>query len=93
VEAVQESLKLNDSNVADSMSIMQQYGNMSSPTILFILNSIFNKIKLTEQTENKKIFSCAFGPGLNIEMVSLSSVDTSHLKNLNPIIQNHAVEV
>lgn len=93
VEAVQESLKLNDSNVADSMSIMQQYGNMSSPTILFILNSIFNKIKYAEQTENKKIFSCAFGPGLNIEMVSLSSVDTSHIKNLNPIIQNHAVEV
>jgi predicted naringenin-chalcone synthase len=93
VEAVQESLKLNDSNVADSMSIMKQYGNMSSPTILFILNSIFNKIKHAEQTENKKIFSCAFGPGLNIEMVSLSSVDTSHIKNLNPIIQNHAVEV
>lgn len=93
VEAVQESLNLNENNVADSMSIMQQYGNMSSPTILFILNSIFNKIKNAEQTESKKIFSCAFGPGLNIEMVSLSSVDTSHLKKLNPIIQNHAVEV
>lgn len=93
VEAVQESLNLNESNVADSMSIMQQYGNMSSPTILFILNSIFNKIKHTEQAENKKIFSCAFGPGLNIEMVSLSSVDTSHLKKINPIIQNHAIEV
>ncbi len=93
VEGVQESLNLNESNVADSMSIMQQYGNMSSPTILFILNSIFNKIKNAEQTESKKIFSCAFGPGLNIEMVSLSSVDTSHLKKINPIIQNHAVEV
>lgn len=93
VEGVQESLNLNESNVADSMSIMQQYGNMSSPTILFILNSIFNKIKNAEQTESKKIFSYAFGPGLNIEMVSLSSVDTSHLKKRNPIIQNHAVEV
>ena len=93
VEAVQESLHLNENNVADSMSIMQQYGNMSSPTILFILNSIFNKIKKAEQTESKKIFSCAFGPGLNIEMVSLSSIDTSHFKKLNPIIKNHAVEV
>lgn len=93
VEAVQESLNLTENNVADSMSIMQQYGNMSSPTILFILNSIFNKIKKTEQTESKKIFSCAFGPGLNIEMVSLSSVDTSRLKIFNPIIQNNAVEV
>jgi predicted naringenin-chalcone synthase len=93
VEAVQESLHLNEENVADSMSIMQQYGNMSSPTILFILNSIFNKIKNAEHTESKKIFSCAFGPGLNIEMVSLSSVNTSHQKKLIPIIQNHAVEI
>lgn len=93
VEAVQESLHLTEDNVADSMSIMQQYGNMSSPTILFILNSIFNKIKNAEQTESKKIFSCAFGPGLNIEMVSFSSVHTSHSKKLHPIIQNHAVEI
>lgn len=93
VEGVQESLNLNESNVADSMSIMQQYGNMSSPTILFILNSIFNKIKNAELTESKKIFSCAFGPGLNIEMVSLSSVNTNHLKKVNPNIQNHVVEV
>jgi len=93
VEAVQESLSLTENNVADSISVMEQYGNMSSPTILSILNSIFNKIKKAEQTESKKIFSCAFGPGLNIEMVSLSSVDTSRLKILNPIIQNHAVEV
>ncbi len=93
VEGVQEGLNLNESNVADSMSIMKQYGNMSSATILFILNSIFNKIKNAEQTESKKIFSCAFGPGLNIEMISLSSVYTSHLKKLNPVIQNHAVEV
>lgn len=93
VEAVQESLDLTENNVADSMSVLRQYGNMSSPTILFILNSIFNKIKETEQTESKRIFSCAFGPGLNIEMIRLSSVYTSHLKKLNPIIQNHAVEV
>jgi predicted naringenin-chalcone synthase len=93
VEAVKESLNLNEKNVADSLSVMQQYGNMSSPTILFILNSIFNKIQKAESTESKKIFSCAFGPGLNIEMVSLSSVNTSSLKIFNPTIQNHAVEV
>lgn len=93
VEAVKESLHLNDNNVADSMHVMQQYGNMSSPTILFILKSIFNKINKEEQSENKKIFSCAFGPGLNIEMISLSSVNNNKLNVANPIIQNHAVEV
>ncbi|OYU84679.1 MAG: hypothetical protein CFE24_05095 [Flavobacterium sp. BFFFF2] len=93
VEAVQQSLHLQDDQVAESMQIMQQYGNMSSPTILFILSSIFNKIKNADEMESKKIFSCAFGPGLNMEMVSLSSVNTSHLNLSNPIHQNHAVEV
>jgi len=92
VEAVQESLNLTDNNVADSMSIMQQYGNMSSPTILFILDSIFNKIKANEQ-ESKSIFSCAFGPGLNIEMLRLSSVDTNPKHKPNHSNRNYAVEV
>ena len=93
VEGVQESLHLTDSNVADSITILEQYGNMSSPTILFILNSIFNKIKDAEHAESKKIFSCAFGPGLNIEMISFSSLHTSQVKKPNSIIQNHAIEV
>ena len=92
VEAVQESLHLNKEQVEDSMSILQQYGNMSSATILFILNNIFNKIKKTAPTENQNIFSCAFGPGLNIEMVRLSSLDTSKPNKINPTVQNHVLE-
>eukprot|EP01136_Pigoraptor_vietnamica_P024484 Opistho-1_new@77598 len=45
VEAVKESLQLNDSNVADSMHVLKHYGNMSSPTILFILHRILDKIR------------------------------------------------
>ncbi|HTA83590.1 MAG TPA: type III polyketide synthase [Bacteroidia bacterium] len=92
VEAVQEGLNLTDSNVADSMSILQQYGNMSSPTILFILDSIFNKIKANEQ-QSKNIFSCAFGPGLNIEMLRLSSVNTNTQQTTNHSNRNYVVEV
>lgn len=92
VEAVQESLQLNKDQVEDSMSILQQYGNMSSATILFILNNIFNKIKKSAPAQNQNIFSCAFGPGLNIEMVSLSSLDTSKPNKINPTVQNHVLE-
>jgi predicted naringenin-chalcone synthase len=91
VEAVQEGLHLTDNNVADSMSILQQYGNMSSPTILFVLDSIFNKIKANEQ-QSKNIFSCAFGPGLNIEMLHLSSVDNNVQHKPNHSSQHHVVE-
>ncbi len=74
VEAVQQSLKLSDENVVDSMIVLKQYGNMSSPTILFILARMLDSIKANTEMDNKKIFACAFGPGLNVELLSLSSV-------------------
>jgi predicted naringenin-chalcone synthase len=76
VEAVKESLNLSENNVADSMSILEEYGNMSSPTILFILNRILSKVRTHKQPEDKKIFACAFGPGLSIEMIRFTSADT-----------------
>ena len=93
VEAVKESLHLNESSVDDSMSVLQQYGNMSSPTILFILKRILNKIKNAEHIENKKIFTCAFGPGLSIEMISLSSVDTALVNKLKYTRENYAIRI
>lgn len=93
VQAVKESLNLSESNVEDSIHILQQYGNMSSPTILFILHRIFNKIKKTEDTENKKIFTCAFGPGLSIEMISLSSTDTTFKSKINYATENYAFQI
>jgi alpha-pyrone synthase len=82
VEAVQLGLGLNDQNVSESMAIMEQFGNMSSPTILFVLNSIFEKIKASHPEEEKTIFSCAFGPGLNIEMVGFTA-HPARKKNTN----------
>lgn len=93
VQAVKESLNLNDGNVEDSKNVLQEYGNMSSPTILFILNRIFKKIKKAKHFESKKIFSCAFGPGLSIEMISLSSVNTTPEIKLKKIKENYAVQI
>jgi len=93
VQAVKESLQLNESSVDDSISVLQQYGNMSSPTILFILKRILNKIKNAEHIEDKKIFTCAFGPGLSIEMISLSSVDTTNINKSKYSIENYAIRI
>jgi predicted naringenin-chalcone synthase len=81
VEAVKDSLHLSDSNVEDSIEVLQQYGNMSSPTILFIIEKILNKIKNSKGKKDKQLFACAFGPGLSIEMMQFSSVDNS----INPV--------
>lgn len=77
VEAVKDSLHLSDSNVEDSIEVLQQYGNMSSPTILFIIEKILHKIKNSKSKKDKQLFACAFGPGLSIEMIQFSSVDNT----------------
>ena len=92
VEAVKDSLSLTENDIEDSLSVLKNYGNMSSPTILFVLKKILNKIKFENYQENKKIFSCAFGPGLSIEMISFSSVNITHHKKLNIIKKNHVIE-
>ncbi len=93
IEAVQQGLNLSENNIIDSMEILNQYGNMSSPTILFILKNIFDKIKNLEYTENQKIFSCAFGPGLNVELIGLSSVDARNRYTPNDLLRRYAVEL
>lgn len=93
VEAVKVSLQLNDSNVEDSMHVLKHYGNMSSPTILFILHRILHKIRSEEQSNSKSIFACAFGPGLTVEMIQLSSVNAMFLNSLKHTVPNYAIPV
>lgn len=92
LQAVKDSLGLVDEDVEDSFSILQHYGNMSSPTILFVLKRIVDKIKSTNQLEHKRIFSCAFGPGLSVEMVGFSTIPASQSGKYN-IHKNHAIEI
>lgn len=91
VQAVKESLNLSQDEVEDSLNVLKDYGNMSSPTILFVLENIFNKIKRADHAKGKKIFCCAFGPGLSIEMISFSSVSTSLPDKLKQI-ESDAIE-
>lgn len=75
VDAVKESLGLSEDQVEDSTQVLKDYGNMSSPTILFILHRILSKIRNSEEPHNQNIFACAFGPGLTVEMIQFTSVE------------------
>lgn len=55
-----------------SYDILGNYGNMSSPTVLFVLQQILRAS--TNTTKGSKIFSAAFGPGLSIETMQLEYV-------------------
>jgi hypothetical protein len=59
--SLEKALNLTKEQTQISWDIMQQYGNMSSSTILFILNLMRNNLK------NEKTCCLVFGPGLVIE--------------------------
>jgi len=63
LDTIKKQLKLNDTDLKYSYKILDEYGNMSSPTILFVLNEIMQ----AEHKPNETIFSIGFGPGLSIE--------------------------
>lgn len=70
LQAVHNSLQFSNGQLQNSYDVLSEYGNMSSPTILFVLKKI--QQKLTRE-QNNKIFGAAFGPGLTIETFILST--------------------
>lgn len=57
VEAVRGSLGLDGSATVASLDVLKRFGNMSSPTVLFVLERVL------EETEGR-VVALAFGPGL-----------------------------
>lgn len=62
VEAIQEALGLKEHEVASALKVLKQYGNMSSPTVFFVLRE-----ELRNHKKNELLVSLGFGPGLTIE--------------------------
>lgn len=65
VRAVRDSLALSDEQIAPSLDILRHHGNMSSPTILFILDA------LARAHTPRPWVAVAFGPGLAGEAMLL----------------------
>jgi predicted naringenin-chalcone synthase len=65
LEAIAHGLEIDKSDLQHSYSIMEAYGNMSSPTLLFVLKAIGEG--LNSRTPSQHIFAAAFGPGLTME--------------------------
>ena len=70
LEAVHNSLQFTNGQLQDCYDVLSDYGNMSSPTVLFVLKRI--QQALNGQQRNN-IFGAAFGPGLTIETFILSA--------------------
>jgi len=70
LEAVHNSLGFTNGQLQPCYDILKDYGNMSSPTVLFVLEKIMKDLN---KQEPYKIFGAAFGPGLTMETLILSS--------------------
>ncbi|MDB4901332.1 MAG: putative naringenin-chalcone synthase [Mucilaginibacter sp.] len=72
LEVIQKELELQNTDLESSYKVLKNYGNMSSPTILFVLKDIWDN----KASPNKKelTYGVAFGPGLTMESVILENV-------------------
>jgi predicted naringenin-chalcone synthase len=64
LESVHKSLNFNNGHLQTSYEVLKHNGNMSSPTILFVLERIMKNL---DYSRRENIFGAAFGPGLTIE--------------------------
>jgi predicted naringenin-chalcone synthase len=64
LEAVHKSMQFTNGDLDNSYEILKEYGNMSSPTILFVLQRIMDQL---DYRQSNMIFGAAFGPGLTAE--------------------------
>lgn len=70
LEACERALNISSSENKFSYEVLKNYGNMSSATIIFVLKRLWETLTLSDH--NKKIFGCAFGPGLTLESMMLT---------------------
>lgn len=72
LSAVQKCLGLPDDALMTSRSILQRHGNMSSPTVLFILREFWKQRAASSTTTRQNCVLLGFGPGLVAEIALLS---------------------
>jgi prepilin-type processing-associated H-X9-DG protein len=69
LEAVGKELNLDVKQLAASYEVLRNFGNMSSPTVIFVLKEAMKNF--STENNNELIMSMAFGPGLTMESMIL----------------------
>jgi predicted naringenin-chalcone synthase len=70
LETVSSCLKLQPEDLSHSYQVLRHFGNMSSPTILFVLKDMLHQLNYQKPNH---IFGLAFGPGLTMETFMAST--------------------
>jgi alpha-pyrone synthase len=70
LEVIEQELCLSKEDNRFAYQTLRDYGNMSSPTVLFVLKNLWQS--LSEADIGKPVLSFAFGPGLTLESAVFS---------------------
>lgn len=68
IEAYKQALDLDETQVAHTRTVLESYGNMSSPTVLFILQKFLAELRGQQGTYG---LASAMGPGFSAELLLL----------------------
>ncbi len=69
LQAIEEQLGIRKQDNFAAYAILKEYGNMSSPTVLFVLQRLAQSLAKTD--DGNTVLSFAFGPGLTLESMLL----------------------
>ena len=67
LKVIEEELGIDKADNLPAHEVLRNYGNMSSPTILFVLKEVMKN--LNGKNKGEHVLSMAFGPGLTLESV------------------------
>lgn len=70
LEAIERGSSVTRGQLQESYAVLKEYGNMSSPTVLFVLEKILRNAQ--QDAAVKNIVGMAFGPGLTLETFHLA---------------------
>ena len=70
LEVCDEVFNLSTAQNEHAYEVLKNFGNMSSATVIFVLDELSRKLKAKKSEE--QIMSFAFGPGLTFESMVLS---------------------
>jgi predicted naringenin-chalcone synthase len=72
LEAIEQELGITKEQNEHAYGVLDRYGNMSSPTVVFVLHSLIQQLQ--EKDNGKSVLCLAFGPGLTLESMILRTL-------------------
>lgn len=66
LQAFTNGIGIEEEKLKESYEVLKEFGNMSSPTVLFVLEKVIQQA-VASKKRDATVYSAAFGPGLTIE--------------------------